>query len=123
MNRENAMTQVRAARFARFFVDVSSPSEIDFTDELALDRAYDEAVQQLTYLARNGAPLPDMKAMERLIRELSNLLSDASGEDVDHAGRIGRALSETDFEYAGGMIGRRQYSGFVSLFPVNATAR
>ncbi|TAX30756.1 MULTISPECIES: hypothetical protein [Rhizobium] len=123
MKKENAMTQVRAVRFARFFVDVSSPSEVDFTDELVLDRAYDEAVQQITYLARNSAPLPDLNAMERLICELSNLLRDASGEDVDHAGRIGRALSGTDFEYASGMIGRRLYSGFVSLFPMNATAR
>ncbi|MEZ0003236.1 hypothetical protein [Sinorhizobium fredii] len=123
MNKENAITQSRAVRFARFFIDVSSPSEIDLTDELALDRAYDEAIQQISHFAQNSAALPDLIAMEKLIRELGNLLSEASGEDVEHARRIDRALSGTDFEYVGGKIGRRQYSGFASLFPMNGAAR
>lgn len=117
------MTQARGVRFARFFVDVSSPSEIDLTDELALDRAYDEAIQQISYLAQNSAALPDLIAMEKLIHELGNLLGKVSGEDVEHARRIDRALSRTDFEYAGGKIGRRQYSGFANLFPMNGAAR
>ena len=123
MNMEIIIKRDQVARLARFFVEASSSTDIDLTDEIALDRAYDEALYQIGNLARKGESRSELTAVEALVRELADLLSAASGEKVEHARRIDRALSGTDFVYVGGKIGRRQYSGFANLFPMNGAAR
>ncbi|TBE45434.1 hypothetical protein ELH02_14160 [Rhizobium ruizarguesonis] len=64
VNNETVITQTRVDRLTRFLIEASSSSEIDLTDELALDRAYDEAIQQISVFAKSNAALPDLVAME-----------------------------------------------------------
>jgi len=112
------MLQTRIERLARFFPDPSDLSSIDLTDELALDQAHDVALEQIRRLARNGAGLQELIAMENLARELATLLEEAAGEDVEHARRVDFALRDTNFEYASGRLRVREHNGFAWLFPM-----
>jgi hypothetical protein len=51
-NEDKAMGQTRIERVAGFFPDLSDPSSINLTDELALDRAYDSALDQFCLRAQ-----------------------------------------------------------------------
>lgn len=121
-NEDKFMAQARIERLARFFPDPSNPSSIDLTDDLALDRAYDTALDRLQALARKGAGLQELVDMEKLIRELADLLQEASGEEVEHARRVHRALKGTEFGYSDGRLGKRQEYGFAWLFPMTGRA-
>ena len=65
--------------------------------------------------------LQELIATENLTSELAGLLSEASGEVVEHARHVDRALSGTNFGYANGKLGLREYSGFAGLFSVSGT--
>ncbi|UWU23013.1 hypothetical protein N2601_08725 [Rhizobium sp. CB3060] len=117
------MVQTRIERLARFFSYASDPSKIDLTDDLALDQAYEVALDQFRAFARKGAGLQELIAMEKLISELADLLQKASGEKVEHAGRVDRALSGTRFGYANGRLGPRRENGFAWIFSMHRPAK
>jgi hypothetical protein len=117
------MEKTRIERLARFFRYASDSSDIDLSDDIALDRAYDDALDQLCDFAWKGASLQELIAMEKLISELADLLREASGEEVEHAGRVDRTLAKTKFGYANGRLGPREESGFSWVFSMHGPAR